>query len=109
MQFLIDAQLPPSLARALKAAGYDTIHLFEVGLLSARDSDIWTHARRTKLIILTKDQDFAARRQNAKSGPIIVWLRMGNIANNVLAKRLLAALPQVISAIEKGETLIEVR
>jgi predicted nuclease of predicted toxin-antitoxin system len=38
--FVIDAQLPPSLAGALRAAGYDAVHVADLGLLAATDGAI---------------------------------------------------------------------
>jgi len=109
LRFLIDAQLPPLLVRTLKTANQGAIHVFDIPLLSGSDREIWHYAEQTKLIILTKDEDFAALRRHAKTGPAVVWLRMGNIANYVLAERLLLALPLIALAIENGETLVEIR
>jgi predicted nuclease of predicted toxin-antitoxin system len=109
VKFLIDAQLPPSLAQSLKSAGHESIHVFDVKLISAPDTEIWSYALKTGAAILTKDQDFAALRHAATAGPVVIWLRMGNIANAVLAERLIASLPQIVSAVENGEPVIELR
>jgi predicted nuclease of predicted toxin-antitoxin system len=37
--FVIDAQLPPSLAEALQAAGFDAVHVVDLGLLD-RGEDV---------------------------------------------------------------------
>jgi predicted nuclease of predicted toxin-antitoxin system len=60
VHFLIDAQLPPSLARFLTAAGHSAEHVADAGLLAAADTAICDHARSTNAIIVTKDADFAA-------------------------------------------------
>ena len=44
MQFLIDAQLPPGLARFLVEQGYRAEHVADVGLRDAEDSSIWDYA-----------------------------------------------------------------
>ncbi|MGB0370635.1 MAG: hypothetical protein ACPGN3_04735 [Opitutales bacterium] len=37
---MIDAQLPPVLARVMKREGYDVVHVVELELLTADDVDI---------------------------------------------------------------------
>ena len=61
MKFLIDAQLPPALARWLREAGHEASHVEDDGLRDAEDGAIWAHALKTGAIIVTKDEDFAAR------------------------------------------------
>lgn len=109
MDFLIDAQLPPALARALTEQGFAAKHLYDLGLLDAPDHAIWRRAMKERAAIVTKDEDFAALRRTAKSGPVIVWLRVGNTANIHLIPWLLVLMPQVVEAIKNGETLLELR
>jgi predicted nuclease of predicted toxin-antitoxin system len=42
--FLIDAQLPPLLAEALRNAGCEAVHVADLGLLTATDRQIWDEA-----------------------------------------------------------------
>jgi predicted nuclease of predicted toxin-antitoxin system len=39
---------------------------------------VWEYAAREGITILTKDEDFAARRQREPQGPTIIWLGVGN-------------------------------
>ena len=61
MNFLVDAQLPPGLARWLADQGHSAQHVNDVGLAGAEDSVIWNHALGVDAIIVTKDEDFAER------------------------------------------------
>lgn len=61
MNFLVDAQLPPGLARWLSDQGYSAQHVNDIGLAGAEDSVIWNYALRVDAIIVTKDEDFAER------------------------------------------------
>ena len=61
MNFLVDAQLPPGLARWLAHEGHSAQHVNDVGLAGAEDSVIWNHALGVDAIIVTKDEDFAER------------------------------------------------
>lgn len=74
---------------------------------SASDEEIWSYADANGAIIVTKDGDFANKRVLAASGPVVVWVRLGNARNSALIKWLERGLPFVLEAIECGETLIE--
>jgi predicted nuclease of predicted toxin-antitoxin system len=109
LRFIVDAQLPPALARALERQGFGASYVFDMSLWSASDKTIWNRASDEAAVIITKDADFAAFRATRKSGPPVVWLRIGNTANDFLIPWLLPLMPQVVSAIEDGEVLIELR
>ena len=108
MRFLIDAQLPPRLASTLRRADHEADHVFDLGLLTTPDIEIWRHAEKTGAVILTKDADFAAMRIHAASGPAVVWIRLGDATNAELERVLKAALPEILSAIEAEERVIEI-
>ena len=42
MRFIVDAQLPPALARFLASLGEEAIHVLDAGLLEADDGEIWS-------------------------------------------------------------------
>lgn len=108
MRFLIDAQLPPRLARTLAARGHDATHVTEIGLATATDADIWRAAMERAAVLITKDQDFAISRGAADAGPCIVWVRLGNTSNDVLIARLVNSLAAIEDAIARGEAVVEV-
>ena len=108
MHFLIDAHLRPRLALVLRRAGHDADHVFDLGLLTASDIEIWRHAEKAGAAILTKDADFAAMRIHAASGPAVVWVRLGNVANVELERVLKVASSEILSAIEAEEGVIEI-
>jgi predicted nuclease of predicted toxin-antitoxin system len=108
VKFLLDAQLPPALARWLREQGHDAQPVREAGLREAEDGAIWEHARRTGAVIVTKDEDFAARAQQQPAGPVIVWLRLGNSSNAALQAWLEPRLPGVVQLLEQGSRVVEV-
>lgn len=109
MRFLVDAQLPPALARLLASLGHHAEHVFDLGLHTAADSAIWQHALEHDLIVLTKDEDFPIRRQQSGTGPSVVWIRVGNTSRRALLEWFERLLPQIEGMIRDGETLIEIR
>ncbi len=107
MRFLVDAQLPPALARRIEARGHQAVHVADRGLASASDDAVRRHADRIGAVIVTKDEDFAVH-HILSSGPAVVWLRMGNTRRSVLLERMDHELGAIVSALQRGETLVEV-
>ena len=86
MRFLVDAQLPPALARRIEALGHPAEHVADCGLATASDPQIRQYAAASGAVIVTKDEDFVIRRI-LHSGPAVVWLRMGNTRRIALLRR----------------------
>jgi len=107
--FLIDANLPPALARALIEAGRQARHVEEAGLRNADDEVIWDYALQQGAIVVTKDEDFPDRCLRSSTLPIVVWLRIGNCRNAELLAWFMPLLPEIIVRIEFGDRLIEVK
>jgi len=108
VRFLIDAQLPPALARWLISAGHAAEHVSDVGLAEANDEPIRLHAAATGAVIVTKDEDFAARKAHSPGSPPVVWVRIGNASNRALLKWFVPLLPTILERLENGEGLIEI-
>ena len=53
MRFLVDAQVPPALARWLAADGHAAEHVADKGLEAAADAAIWEYALREAAVIIT--------------------------------------------------------
>ncbi len=109
MKFLVDAQLPPALARWLCAQGHDAQHVEDFGLRDAEDQVIWVQAMSMDAIIITKDEDFAARAARDSNSPVIIWFRLGNATNRALLQWLEPRWSQMIVFLNAGHRLIEVR
>lgn len=107
MRFLVDAQLPVALARWLVSKGHPSEHVADCGLLAADDSRIWKFAAESSLTIVTKDEDFVLKHDLATGGPPVVWIRKGNVRNAELLVWFNDALPVLVDALQRGETLIE--
>ena len=50
MRFLVDAQLPPALARWLVVAGHEAEHVFDQRMEAASDEAIWTRATEIRAV-----------------------------------------------------------
>ena len=107
VRFLVDAQLPPALARRIEAQGHEAEHVADRGLATASDDAIRRYAERIGAVIVTKDEDFAVH-HILSSGPAVVWLRVGNTRRSALLERMDNELGAIALALQRGETLVEV-
>jgi predicted nuclease of predicted toxin-antitoxin system len=107
MRFLIDAQLPPALARHLTELGHEAEHVADRQMAAASDRQIWDYALAVGAIIVTKDEDFAQRKALGENGPPVVWVRIRNTRRRELLVWFGSVLPAVITALGRGESLIE--
>src|SRR5262245_35327231 len=107
MKFLVDAQLPPGLARWIAAQGHEAEHVADIDMLAAGDQEIAGHAEKNNAILISKDEDFLALRLPDRF--VFVWLRCGNCTNRALIEWMDARWGRLIALLEQGEWMIEVR
>jgi predicted nuclease of predicted toxin-antitoxin system len=83
------------------------VHVVDLGLLTATDRQIWQEVSLRSAVLVTKDRDFSLLRAASDDGPVILWVRIGNADNRTLITQMMRALPEIVSAIERGEAVIE--
>ncbi len=109
MNFLVDNQLPPALARFLSnECKQNAIHVLDLGLRDGSDSELWSYASTNNLILISKDEDFAnmiLTRPTAK----LIWVRVGNCRKLFLLDLFRRMWPRIIGRRESGELFIEIR
>ena|SRR5690606_26779408 len=103
MKFLIDAQLPPSLAQLLKARGHDAVHtidLPEKNLTS--DAVINKITVREQRILISKDSDFyhsfIIKREPFK----VLIVRVGNMKREKVNQLIVENLDVLLKYFEAG-------
>lgn len=74
IRFLIDAQLPPALARWIEAHGHVAEHVHDVASGDAGDRQIWEYARSVNAVVVSKDEDFFVLNSMDPDGPAVVWV-----------------------------------
>lgn len=109
MRFLVDNQLPGALASLLREQGHEADHVLEIGLAQGKDNPIWQRAISTQSVVITKDEDFAEWVRRGRSGPAVVWLRVGNTSRHALLAWFTPLLPAILRKLRGGERLVEVR
>jgi predicted nuclease of predicted toxin-antitoxin system len=108
MIFLVDQMLPRRLADWIRSHGHQALHVREIAMDHANDKDIWREATARGATLVTKDEDFSVI-VGAVNGPQVVWLRVGNCSNDALIAQIAQMWPQLVSELESGIVLVEVR
>lgn len=109
MRFLIDAQLPPALARVLGEHGHVAEHVNDIGPGDAPDRELWQYALDQRAVIITKDEDFARMAAVGGESPTVVWVRVGNTRRAALLAWFEPLIERIVSMVERGDRVIELR
>jgi len=78
MKLLFDQNLSPRLPHILTDIYPESVHVREIGMRDATDTEIWEYAKNNEFVIVSKDSDFQARSLLYGSPPKFIWLRVGN-------------------------------
>jgi len=104
--YWIDANLPPKVVTWLEIGfGVKSVHVFSMNLISAGDDEIFNEAKKSggNMIIITKDEDFTELVMRKKPPPWVIWVTVGNLANDHLKTILLNNLETAVQYLESSE------
>ncbi len=103
MRFIVDANLSVSVAAWLRAQGHVAFHIFERGVLTAADEEIFGLAAKEGYAIVTCDLDFA-RLSALSTGPIVsvVLLRIVNPSPARVVAKLATVLGPGAEILQQG-------
>ena len=108
MRFLVDNQLPRSLARFLAGKGHEATHVLDLDLGHLTpDGKIWEYASSHSYVVVTKDADFIELALLDLRPVPVVLVCLGNCRNAALLAAFEKALDLLCQQLESGETLIE--
>jgi predicted nuclease of predicted toxin-antitoxin system len=78
VKLLLDENLSPRLAIAIRAVFPESAHIQESGFAGATDDLIWQYALEDGYAIVSQDSNFAERSALLGGPPKVIWLRIGN-------------------------------
>ncbi len=108
MKLLIDNALSPLVARELCNAGYDAVHVRDLGMQQAEDSEIVEWCAAEDRVVVSADTDFgtllALHRQRKPS--FVLLRRVSQRHPEAQVALLLANLPGIRELLEAGSVVV---
>ncbi len=107
MRFLVDNALSYKLAEGLRVAGHDVVHLREIGLQSAPDSEVLSRAILEDRVIISTDMDFGDLLATKElSRPSVILFRRVARKNDLRLALILNNLKAIRADLERGSIVI---
>lgn len=100
MRLLFDENLSPVLPLVLADCYAESQHVRDVGLKASADTDVWEHAARNELVIVTKDSDFRQRSFLHGHPPKVIWIGLGNCSTGMVEDLLRRRITEVTEFLE---------
>jgi predicted nuclease of predicted toxin-antitoxin system len=107
VKFLIDSSLSPTIAKGLKQAGHDAVHLRSYGMQSASDIEVFKLTADQDRILISADTDFGtllALWHDKK--PSVILLHHPQKSPQSQLALLIANLPAIEEALEHGSIVM---
>jgi predicted nuclease of predicted toxin-antitoxin system len=102
-RLLLDQGIARSTASILTGAGWDVLHVADVGMERATDAVILDYARAQQRIICTLDADFhALLAVSGQDSPSVVRIRREGLRGDELAQLLMRIWPDIVQAVTQG-------
>jgi predicted nuclease of predicted toxin-antitoxin system len=109
VNFLVDNQLPPALARFIQIEfKLRAVHVIGVGLRDASDAEIWSYVSKSDSVLISKDEDFVNMVLQLPTAKLI-WIRFGNCRKAFLLDQFRRMWSRILERLESGDRLIEIR
>ena len=106
MKLLLDQGLPLSAAALLRDAGIDTIHVGEIGMSQAEDSEIIQKARVEERVVVTLDADFhTLLALDEAASPSVIRVRIERLRAQALTDLLLMVIAECEEDLEQGAAI----
>jgi len=103
LRVLIDENISWRLKRLL--VEWDVLPANEISATEKiTDKIIWHHAKTNNYTVLSFDEDFVELQNLYGHPPKIIWLRMGNVITQDIAKRLIQLQTTIVAFVEDEQS-----
>ena len=103
MKLLLDRGLPLSASSLLSKQGFDTIHVSEIEMWAASDSEIIQKAQEDNRVVVTLDADFhSILALNNFSFPSVIRIRIERLQALALTQLIVDVIAQCKEDLEQG-------
>lgn len=103
MKLLLDQGLPRSASALLCEAGFDTVHVGDIGLAAAEDTEILQKAREDGCLVVTLDADFHTLLALTEAVfPSVIRIRIERLRAQALTDLLMTVLGECRQDLEEG-------
>jgi predicted nuclease of predicted toxin-antitoxin system len=103
IRLLLDQGVPRDAAVLLRDSGYECIHVSDIGMSVASDSDILDQARDNHAILVTLDADFhMILAVTSANSPSVIRLRIEGLDAAAVTKIVQAVLDQFKNELTRG-------
>jgi predicted nuclease of predicted toxin-antitoxin system len=108
VKLLLDNNLSVRLASTLNGAGFDAVHVRDLGLAAAEDAEVLARAEADERILVSADNDFGTLLAATRAArPSVVFLRRTNGRRyDEIASLLTANLPEVADDLQAGAMVV---
>lgn len=104
MKLLFDQNLSFRLTSHLEELFPGSLHVKDIGMEKASDSEIWEYAKKHELIIVSKDSDFHQKSFLYGPPPKVIWIEKGNCSTKEIIKILEVSFGQIELFVNDGES-----
>jgi predicted nuclease of predicted toxin-antitoxin system len=109
VKFLVDAQLPRSLAELLQSFGHDVVHTLDLPQKNrTSDENLCQLARSEQRVLVTKDNDFVDSFFLRGLPPKLLFVTTGNISNNELLALFRGNLQSIVAFLTALSCYVEI-
>ena len=104
MRFVLDANLSPGIVQDLTGAGYEAVHVVDLGMLAASDAEILERCEADGSVLVTADTDFPmlVALRKATSPSIVLMRGVAVLPPSTHAELLVSNLRSVIDDLVRG-------
>ena len=107
MKFLVDMPLSPKTVKFLNNMGHKAVRVSELGMAKSKDREIFDHAEKNDMIILSADLDFGTILANTHSRkPSVIIFRLRDPSPEHVNSLLSSNLPGIEEELMKGAIVV---